>query len=175
MPPRCAILVLLLGIYGSCNTYQSNMKPSLAGRDFGKILTKCTFTGDVFPSGDEKNPQKKAMSLFQQATGNEASFTVIDTESISVNKGASGLDYLTGFSLGLIPSFRIDEDLFMIKVRQETPTEIRSVRHHITYGSTIWLFAIPFALWPSSNEDRLFNKLREIYSGYCAPINTAAK
>ena len=145
------------------------MTPLAAIRDRGKDLSSCDFSmnGSVRP--DDMKIIFQAYSVFQRVEPKAPEYTQIEIQSIHENKGASGLDFLTAFSLGIIPSFRFDEAAYLVKVTQERQMVVKFVRHEIVSDMLIWLPVIPFAFWPQSNEDRLIKKLRSIFADYCTP------
>lgn len=145
------------------------MTPSAAIRDRGKDLASCVFSMNGSVTPEDMKIIVQAYSVFQSGGPKGPEFTQIEIQSIYENKGASGLDFLTAFSLGIIPSFRFDEAAYLVKITQERQLVVKFVRHEIVSDMLIWLPAIPFAFWPQSNEDRLIKKLRAIFADYCNP------
>lgn len=151
----------------NCISYREKIRPSAAIIDIGKAHANCNFSINASVPPNDSKVIWRALKDFQIRTQGSEAETQIEIQSIKENKGASGLDFLTAFSLGLIPALRFDEAEYLIKIRQDTKMTIKSVRYEIVSDMIAWFPLLPFAYWPQNNDDRLVRKLGSIFSDYC--------
>lgn len=143
----------------TCASYSTKTIVQPQGRESNKLPCKIEFADSV-----REIDRVEILALLKTYGNSEATPVIAHIDSVYKYRGAKGLEFLTVMTLGLFPSWTPEEPKYEIKfVREKT-----LLAHYEIFRSMFsWLLAIPFAYWPTSNEERLKNSLVAAFSKNC--------
>jgi len=161
------ITPLFLGfLFTYCASYTTKPNDENPKIAVSKMYCKIEYNPNVREI--DKADLRQILSLYDSSFSTEHSTLLyVKIKSIYKYRGARGLELFTGLSLGLIPSWTPAESEYHIEFAEQN----KLIAAYEIYRTLFeWLLVIPFAYWPTSNEERLAKELRAIFERHCTAI-----